>query len=51
MNVPAHDWHRLAHSGFCGLERRERAERRYQLALCFLLTVALIAVYWAVGGI
>lgn len=47
-----HNWDRLSHCGFKGLDRiarERRAERRFQLVAIAFLIVALIALGWAIG--
>lgn len=51
MNTYPHEWRRLAHRGLRGIERYDRRERRFQIAMCILLTMALIGVYCLCGGI
>lgn len=51
MNTPTHDWHRLSHRGMRGIERHDRALRLYHACACVLLTLALVALLCAVGGI
>ena len=49
--IASHDYNRLYHRGLRGLERADAAERRYQQAMCVLLTLALVAALCLCGGI